>query len=163
MTVSCPGCGSRYLRASRCRSVRERMRSLLGISPLRCADCGTWFVARTWDLSVITHSRCPKCLRMDLNVWTDQQFWPGPLTKLMINWALTPGAANTAATILRASGRAWKRSASIGGGKEHRRGREPILARRNPGEARSRIFPRRVVPRRPGIMSPCNRSRSPTE
>jgi predicted Zn-ribbon and HTH transcriptional regulator len=90
MTVSCPDCGSRYLRASRCRSVRERMRTLLGISPLRCADCGTRFVARTWDLSVITHSRCPKCLRMDLNVWTDQQYWPGPLTKLKIKLGAHP-------------------------------------------------------------------------
>src|ERR1039457_752590 len=60
MTVSCPDCGSRYLRVSRCRALREKLRYLVGISPLRCGNCGTRFVARTWNLSVFTHSRCPE-------------------------------------------------------------------------------------------------------
>ena len=84
MTVSCPDCGSRYLHVSRRRSLREKLRNLVGISPLRCGDCGVRFVARTWSLSVFTHSRCPKCLRMDLNVCTEQQYWPGAFTKLLI-------------------------------------------------------------------------------
>jgi hypothetical protein len=90
MTVSCPECGSRYLRVSRCRSLREKLRDLVGISPLRCGDCGSRFVARTWDLSVLTHSRCPKCLRMDLNVWTDQQYWPSTFMKLLIKCGAHP-------------------------------------------------------------------------
>jgi DNA-directed RNA polymerase subunit RPC12/RpoP len=86
MTVSCPDCGSRYLRVSRYRSLRERLWDLVGISPLRCGDCGKRFIARTWDLSVLTHSRCPKCLRMDLNVWTDEQYWPSSFMKLRIGF-----------------------------------------------------------------------------
>jgi DNA-directed RNA polymerase subunit RPC12/RpoP len=82
MTVSCPDCGSRYLRASR-------------ISPLRCGDCGTRFVARTWYLAVITHSRCPKCLRMDLNGWTEQQYWPGSFMKLPIRLGAPHGPNRT--------------------------------------------------------------------
>ncbi len=84
MTVSCPKCGSRFLRVSRCRSFREKVRDLVGISPLRCGDCGIRFVARTWNLSAFTHSRCPKCLRMDLSVWTDEQYWPTAFMKLRI-------------------------------------------------------------------------------
>src|ERR1022692_5170462 len=57
MTVSCPECGSRYLRVSRRRTLREKLRDLVGISPLRCGDCGTRFVARTWNLSIFHSQR----------------------------------------------------------------------------------------------------------
>ena len=86
MTVSCPSCGSRFLRVSRYRSLKERLQDLWGIAPLRCGDCGQRFIARTWNLASITHSRCPKCLRMDLNTWTDEQYWPGAFTKLKITF-----------------------------------------------------------------------------
>ena len=77
MTVSCPSCGSRFLRIGCCATLGEKLRDLAGISPLSCGDCGTRFVARTWDPAVFLYSRCPKCLRMDLSVWTEKQFWPG--------------------------------------------------------------------------------------
>jgi len=90
MTVSCPNCGSRYLRVSRTRGLGEKLRDMFGTSPLRCGDCGVRFVARTWDLSVLTHSRCPKCLRMDLNVWTEQQYWPSNFMKLCLKFGAHP-------------------------------------------------------------------------
>ena len=90
MTVRCPECGSRYLRASRRRSLGEKLRNLVGISPLRCGDCGTRFTTRTWSLSVFTHSRCPKCLRMDLNVWTERQHCPGAFVRLLIKLGAHP-------------------------------------------------------------------------
>ena len=90
MTVSCPSCGSRYLRPSRNRTVREKLRDLAGISTLRCGDCGTRFVARTWDPTLFVYSRCPKCLRMDLNVWTEQQYWPSTFMKLLIKCGAHP-------------------------------------------------------------------------
>jgi len=86
MTVCCPSCGSRLLRVSRYRSLKERLRDLVGIAPLRCCDCGQRFIARTWNPSVLLYSRCPKCLRMDLNVWTDEQYWPNAFMKLMITF-----------------------------------------------------------------------------
>ena len=86
MTVSCPSCGSRFLRVSRFRSLKERLWDLAGVSPLRCGDCGERFIARTWNLAALTHSRCPKCLRMDLNTWTDEQFWPSTFMKLQITF-----------------------------------------------------------------------------
>jgi DNA-directed RNA polymerase subunit RPC12/RpoP len=86
MTLGCPECGCRFLRVSRSRSLREKLLGFVGTSPLRCGDCGARFVARTWSLSVFTHSRCPKCLRMNLNVWTQQQYWPGRFMKLLIKF-----------------------------------------------------------------------------
>jgi DNA-directed RNA polymerase subunit RPC12/RpoP len=84
MTVSCPQCGSRYLKVGRCRTFTDRLKDLAGISPLQCGDCGAEFVARTWTPAVITHSRCPKCLRMDLSTWTDEQYWPSEFMKLQL-------------------------------------------------------------------------------
>lgn len=90
MTVACPNCGSRFLRVSRCQTWREKLKDLAGFSPLRCGDCATRFEARTWDLSVLTHSRCPKCLRMDLSTWTERQFWPSAWMRLMISLGAHP-------------------------------------------------------------------------
>jgi DNA-directed RNA polymerase subunit RPC12/RpoP len=90
MTVCCPNCGSRYLKPSRRRNLGEFLRDLVGISTLRCADCGERFVARTWHPSAFLYSRCPKCLRMDLNVWTEQQYWPSAWMKLQIKMGAHP-------------------------------------------------------------------------
>jgi len=90
MTVCCPQCGSRFLQVSPCRTLLEALRDLMGISPLRCGDCGTRFVARTWSLSAFTHSRCPKCLRMDLSIWTEKMYSPGPLQQLMMTFGAHP-------------------------------------------------------------------------
>ena len=84
MTVSCPDCGSRYLHVSECRSLWEWLRDLVGVSPLRCGDCGNRFVARTWNFADLTHSRCPRCFRTDLNVWTEEQYLPNTWMKSMI-------------------------------------------------------------------------------
>ena len=59
---------------------------------VRCGDCSARFVARTWDLSVLTHSRCPKCLRMDLNVWTEEQYWPSVYMRFLITLGAHPWA-----------------------------------------------------------------------
>jgi DNA-directed RNA polymerase subunit RPC12/RpoP len=84
MTVSCPDCGSRYLHVSECRSPWEWLRHLVGVSPLRCGDCGNRFVARTWNLAGLTHSRCPRCLRTDLNTWTEERYPPDRFAALLI-------------------------------------------------------------------------------
>lgn len=90
MTVSCPQCGSRFLKVVRCRTFAEIVKDLAGISPLRCGDCGASFVSRTWDLSVLTHSRCPKCLRMDLSTWAEHQYWPTAFMKLRLKLGAHP-------------------------------------------------------------------------
>ena len=46
------------------------------MSPLRCLDCKTRFVARTFVLSDLRYASCPKCHRMDLNGWTGKTYEP---------------------------------------------------------------------------------------
>lgn len=43
---------------------------------LRCQDCKTRFVARTFVLSDLKWARCPRCERMDLNSWTGKSYEP---------------------------------------------------------------------------------------
>ncbi len=74
MSIACPKCGSRNLRFSRTRSFSEKTRKLLGIRPMRCRDCHTRFVDRSWRFSNLAYARCPKCWRMDLNRWSDKHF-----------------------------------------------------------------------------------------
>ena len=74
MPVQCPKCGSRNLRFSRSRVLSEKLKKLLGIHALRCRDCHTRFVDRTWRLSDVAFARCPKCWRMDLSHWSKKDF-----------------------------------------------------------------------------------------
>lgn len=76
MSTACPNCGSRFLRESRPRNFRESIDRFRFISPLRCLDCNTRFVAKTFILADLFYSRCPLCYRMDLNGWTGKTFEP---------------------------------------------------------------------------------------
>jgi len=73
MSVACPKCGSRFLRESRSRGA-EKIPWLS--SSLRCDDCQTRFVAKTFVISDLKWARCPCCLRMDLNGWTGKTYDP---------------------------------------------------------------------------------------
>jgi DNA-directed RNA polymerase subunit RPC12/RpoP len=78
MPAACPKCGSRFLRPSRTRSLEEKVRSLRFLSPLRCIDCGTRFVASTFVPRDLFYARCPECHRMDLNGWTGKSYCDPP-------------------------------------------------------------------------------------
>ena len=74
MAVSCPDCGSRYINLARFRSLSERLRALSGTRPLRCTDCKTRFTGKTVSLHDLRFAKCPRCYRMDLNVWYQEHF-----------------------------------------------------------------------------------------
>jgi len=86
MPVECPKCGSRYLRDSQPRTVAEKMGKFRFISPLRCLDCKTRFVAKTLVWSDVLFARCPTCLRMDLNAWSGKTYEPPFWMKLKISF-----------------------------------------------------------------------------
>jgi DNA-directed RNA polymerase subunit RPC12/RpoP len=46
------------------------------VSPIRCLDCKTRFVASTLILEDLRFARCPHCYRMDLNGWTGKTYTP---------------------------------------------------------------------------------------
>ncbi len=86
MSTACPKCGSRFLRESRPRDLNEKINRLRFISPLRCMDCKTRFIAKTLILSDLLYARCPKCFRMDLNGWTGKTYEPPFLMGLKITF-----------------------------------------------------------------------------
>ena len=74
MPLVCPRCGSRHLRYAHRHSLSEHLWSWVGVRPLRCRDCRLRFVERTWRLGSMRFARCPKCWRMDLNIWSLEDF-----------------------------------------------------------------------------------------
>lgn len=76
MSVSCPQCGSRFLDLVKARTLAERWAGLQGVHKLRCFDCRHQFTASTLILEDFKYARCPKCLRMDLNLWSEKDFEP---------------------------------------------------------------------------------------
>jgi hypothetical protein len=73
------------LRDSHPRSSREFLQKLWFISPLRCLDCRTRFVASTLILADLKFARCPTCYRMDLSTWTARSCTPPLWTSLKIS------------------------------------------------------------------------------
>jgi hypothetical protein len=78
MSISCPKCGSRYLRPSRTRNFSEGLGKLRLKSPLRCLDCKGRFVAPTIVWEDLFFAKCPVCHRMDLNGWTGKTYTNPP-------------------------------------------------------------------------------------
>ena len=74
--AACPKCGTRNIRASRVRTFSEQLRSLVGIFPFRCRQCGTRFAREIWSISSLRYARCPKCLRTDLSSWSERYYHP---------------------------------------------------------------------------------------
>lgn len=56
--------------------------------PLRCMDCQTRFIAKTFEWAEIWFARCPVCHRMDLNGWTGTSYTP----PFWMGWMITLGA-----------------------------------------------------------------------
>jgi DNA-directed RNA polymerase subunit RPC12/RpoP len=46
----------------------------VGVYPFRCGDCKQRFELSIWSLKTIPYSRCPLCLRMDLNTWNEVKY-----------------------------------------------------------------------------------------
>ena len=86
MPVACPNCGSRFLRESRPRSFSEKIGKLRFISPVRCVDCKTRFIARTLMMEDLRFARCPRCFRMDLSEWTGKNYLPPLWMRLKLNF-----------------------------------------------------------------------------
>ena len=74
--TTCPKCGSRFLRPARPQNLKEKLDKYRFIDPLRCLDCKTRFVARTFTWSDLKWARCPQCRRRDLNSWTGNNYVP---------------------------------------------------------------------------------------
>jgi DNA-directed RNA polymerase subunit RPC12/RpoP len=66
----------------------EHLRAFLGVYPFRCGDCGTRFSTGVFNAGMARFTRCPKCMRMDLNSWSEEHY---PATRWM-RWKKSLGA-----------------------------------------------------------------------
>lgn len=90
MSLLCPNCKSRNLRYARVRSLAERLWTYAGIRPLRCRDCRTRFIERTWRLSAVKYARCPRCWREDLTRWSVEDYYPPTGTRVLLALGASP-------------------------------------------------------------------------
>jgi hypothetical protein len=90
MPVKCPKCGSANLRYAHLRNWTERLLVLLGKRPLRCRDCRARFVDRTWRFRDILYARCPHCWHMDLNRWSEEDYWVPAFTRFKLRLGGSP-------------------------------------------------------------------------
>jgi len=88
--AACPECGARNLRSSRVRGFTERLRSLVGILPFRCRQCGARFTTLIWDVRSWRYARCPKCLRYELNTWSDHYYNAGGWVRFLVRLGASP-------------------------------------------------------------------------
>jgi DNA-directed RNA polymerase subunit RPC12/RpoP len=86
MPIQCPKCGSRFLRDSKPRDAAEKRLGWQLMSPLRCLDCKTRFVGKTFSLGDMRYAHCPRCDRMDLNQWTGKNYFPPFFTGLLVSF-----------------------------------------------------------------------------
>ncbi len=84
MPISCPVCKSRNLRYSRTRSIVERIWTFFGVHPLRCRDCQSRFIERTWRIATMKYARCPRCWRLDLSRWSINDYYTSAWTRILL-------------------------------------------------------------------------------
>jgi hypothetical protein len=73
MIAKCPACGSRRFKVLPVRSLWDRMGEYVGSFRLKCTDCGCNY-KKTWRILDAFYAKCPRCLRTDLTVWTEQYY-----------------------------------------------------------------------------------------
>jgi len=77
MLSVCPQCGSERLRVQRRPSIWGAIRHAVGLSSVRCKDCGHRLpeTQNWWD--GVRFARCPICYRMAMADWTEKYLYPG--------------------------------------------------------------------------------------
>ncbi len=74
MELVCPECGANKVRLCRTHNFFERLVSLCGIYPMKCAECNARFRHRIWNLSHLFYAKCPRCHKMDLARWSEHYY-----------------------------------------------------------------------------------------
>ena len=76
MSCNCPRCGSRNLDFAHSIKGGPRFAWLRAYKSLKCRDCQERFYGRTVSVDDVRYAHCPKCFRMDLNLWSVKHFEP---------------------------------------------------------------------------------------
>lgn len=90
MQLTCPKCGTREVRVSHRQTVREVIRSFVGIYPMRCRRCRHRWETSAWFSGAWKYARCPRCYRQELTTWSEQYYNPPRWTKFLLVIGATP-------------------------------------------------------------------------
>jgi hypothetical protein len=88
MQLACPSCGTREIRVSRPRGLGQYLKSLVGVSRIRCRRCDHRWETSVWAGGSWRYARCPRCYRQELTKWNQHYYNPPRWTR----WLLRLGA-----------------------------------------------------------------------
>jgi len=88
MQLACPNCGTREIRVSRAHGLGEYLKSLVGVSRIRCRRCNNRWETSVWAGGSWRYARCPRCYRQELTKWNEHYYNPARWTQ----WLLRLGA-----------------------------------------------------------------------
>jgi len=84
MQLACPQCGIRDARVSRPRGAVEYVKSLVGVTQLRCRRCRTRWETSVWARQAWRYARCPKCYRQELTSWIPKYYNAPRRTRILL-------------------------------------------------------------------------------
>lgn len=90
MQLNCPNCGSRDAKVVRRRGLKEVLRGVIGVYPLRCKRCKTRWLTSVWESAGWAYARCPRCYRQELTLWDEKFYNPGRGTTLALRLGAKP-------------------------------------------------------------------------
>lgn len=90
MQLACPSCGTREVRLSHPQGFGEYLKSLIGVSPLRCRRCNNRWETSVWSDGSWKYARCPRCYRQELTSWAAQKYNPKRWTRFLLRLGASP-------------------------------------------------------------------------
>ena len=90
MQLVCPNCGIRDARMSHPQGLAERLKSMVGISQLRCRRCKNRWETSVWAGRAWKYARCPRCYRQELTRWNRTYYNPARWTLFLMHLGASP-------------------------------------------------------------------------
>jgi len=90
MQLTCPNCGTRDVRVSSPQGLVQNLKSLVGVSRMRCRRCSNRWQTSAWANRSWKYARCPRCFRQELTKWTAQYYSPTRWTRLLLKMGASP-------------------------------------------------------------------------
>jgi hypothetical protein len=90
MQIACPNCGIRDVRVSRPQGLGQYLKSLVGVSNLRCRRCRHRWRTSVWANGSWKYARCPRCYRQELSKWKAQYYNAPRWTRFLLRLGASP-------------------------------------------------------------------------
>jgi hypothetical protein len=89
MQIACPNCGTRDVRVSRPLGLGGFLKTVVGVSRLRCRRCSHRWETSVWANRSWRYARCPRCYRQELTKWDPHFYNPPRWTRFLLRIGAT--------------------------------------------------------------------------